>query len=75
MAKTTCRCGEVLSNHQIPNDVELIVYTSRQWDNVASLTFVEEIPDPDIDIWQCPKCKRLLYFESGKLCKVYNVEP
>ncbi len=64
LARTICRCGEVLSNHRIPNDVELIVYTSKQWEEATQVTFVEDIPDPNLDVWQCPKCDRLLFLSQ-----------
>ena len=54
MARTTCKCGEVLSNHSIPNDIQLIVYTDKEWD---------KIPDPQYDVWRCPNCKRIAVYD------------
>lgn len=32
MARMNCRCGMYLSNHEAPNDIQLIVYTDREWE-------------------------------------------
>jgi len=32
--KMTCRCGEYLSNQQAPNNIQLCVYTDREWDSI-----------------------------------------
>ena len=32
MAKMVCKCGTVLSTISAPNDVQLRVYTDREWD-------------------------------------------
>jgi len=74
MAKVQCRCGEILSNHQFPNDIELIVYTSRQWESVEKALSYEDTPEPDFDVWKCSNCERLLFFDEGKLIKTYSLE-
>ena len=30
MARITCKCGAYLSNHEAPNDIELVVYTDKE---------------------------------------------
>lgn len=34
MARMTCKCGKQLSNHDAPNDVNLRVYTDREWEEI-----------------------------------------
>lgn len=74
----TCKCGEVLSNSLAPNDVELIVFTDQEWDNIINLEQVDPLglPDPGYDVWRCPKCERIYVFEPGndKAIKVYKLE-
>ena len=33
MARMTCTCGAKLDNHEAPNDVELRVYTDKEWED------------------------------------------
>ena len=67
MARMNCKCGEILSNSEAPNDVELRVYTDREWDNILSVDTINtwKIPLPKYDVWRCPKCERVLVFEEG----------
>lgn len=37
MAKMTCRCGELLSNNDALNDIELKVYTDKEWDDILNV--------------------------------------
>ncbi len=32
MAKMNCKCGYVLSTTEVPNDIELWVYTDKEWE-------------------------------------------
>lgn len=34
MARMTCTCGAKLDNHEAPNDVELRVYTDKEWEDI-----------------------------------------
>ena len=36
MARMTCKCGKLLDNHEAPNDIELIVYTDKEWDAICN---------------------------------------
>lgn len=77
MARMTCRCGKVLSNSLAPNDIELRVFTDKEWDaiNIGQVdTF--DLPDPKYDVWKCPQCERLYFFEKGNdsAVKVYKLE-
>jgi hypothetical protein len=74
----TCRCGEELSNSQAPNDIQLRVYSDKEWDEILSVDIIEtwKIPLPTYDVWKCPKCERLYVYEDGKgsPIKVYGLE-
>ena len=78
MARMQCKCGEGLSNSLVPNDVELTVYTDREWDAILENDVIEtwKIPLPTYDVWRCPVCERLYVFEKGcnKAIKVYALE-
>ena len=69
MARMVCSCGKLLSNGQSPNDIELWVYTDREWDEMFSgIDNIEpyRIPLPRREVWRCPKCESIYVFEHGK---------
>ena len=72
-----CKCGEVLSNSETPNDIELIVYTNKEWDEILSVDTIDtcKIPLPRYEVWKCPKCERIYVFENGnnKAVKEYQL--
>ena len=78
MAKMICRCGALLSNHEAPNDLELVVYTDREWEKIMDCESIEPwmIPLPKHDVWRCPACKRI--YVLGEINKkplmVYRLE-
>lgn len=78
MARLNCKCGEILSNSMVPNDIELRVYTEKEWDEIMSVDNINtwEIPMPKKDVWKCPKCQRIYVFDedSDKAIKIYKVE-
>lgn len=78
MARFLCKCGETLSNSMAPNDVELRVYTDKEWDDIINLGAIDsvDIPFPKNDVWRCSKCERIYVFEAGKdaVKKVYKLE-
>lgn len=77
MARFLCKCGETLSNSQAPNDIQLKVYTDREWDGIINMGTIDtvDIPDPKYDIWRCPKCERVYVFnEDNTIRKVYILE-
>ena len=78
MARMTCRCGEILSNSLAPNDIELRVYTDKEWDKILEVDTINtwEIPLPTHDVWKCPKCKRVYVFKDGNdtAIKIYALE-
>jgi hypothetical protein len=56
MARMTCTCGMELSNHEVPNDIELVVYTDKEWDKICDCDTLEPwmIPRPKYKVWRCP---------------------
>lgn len=65
MARTTCKCGETLTNHLAPNDIQLVVYTRKEWDEICKCGSIEPwmIPFPKYDVWRCPVCKRIAVYD------------
>lgn len=76
MARLQCKCGETLSNSLAPNDVELRVYTDREWDEIINMGQIDaiDIPFPKREVWRCPKCERIYVFEGDTVKKTYVLE-
>jgi hypothetical protein len=77
LASFLCKCGKRLSNTAVPNDVELWVYTDREWvQKVESQAVIDpgDFPDPDHDVWRCSECERVYVFRNNRLIKVYVPE-
>lgn len=62
-----CKCGEILLNLIVPNDIQLRVYTDKEWDEIINMGEIDSIniPHPRFDVWKCPKCERIYVFENG----------
>lgn len=67
MARMTCICGAKLDNHDAPNDVELRVYTDKEWEDIFDGESIQPwmIPLPKYNVWRCPACKRIYVYEKG----------
>ncbi|SFF46770.1 hypothetical protein SAMN04487969_14521 [Paenibacillus algorifonticola] len=76
MAKMQCKCGEILSNSKDPNDVQLWVFTDKEFQDFSERAFNEEyiVYFPKYDVWKCNSCERIYFFENGKLVKSYILE-
>jgi hypothetical protein len=78
MARFHCRCGKILSNTLAPNEVELKVYTDKEWDDIINLGQIDsvDLPKPKRDVWKCPVCERVYVFDEGldSVAKVYALE-
>ena len=78
MARMECKCGEVLSNSMAPNDIQLRVYTDKEWDSILAKDTIKtwKIPLPTYDVWKCPKCERIYVFkeELDAAVKIYSLE-
>ena len=67
MARMTCRCGADLSNQEAPNDIELVVYTDKEWAKICACDSIQPwmIPSPQYEVWRCPVCKRIYVYQAG----------
>lgn len=75
----TCRCGNELSNVEVPNEINLVVYTDEEWESICNCDSIQPwmIPLPKYEVWRCPVCKRIYVFERGEALPsmVYCQEP
>ena len=62
-----CKCGNVISTTQCPNDVELRVYTDKEFDDIINMEINDplDIPRPKQDVLICPECKRIYVYNHG----------
>lgn len=77
MARLQCKCGATLSNSKAPNDVELRVYTDKEWDNIVNLGNAIDpvtIPFPRYDVWRCLNCERIYVFDQDTVIKTYILD-
>ena len=67
MARMICACGTELSNHETPNDIELVVYTDIEWNEICNCDSIQPwmIPTPKYEVWRCPVCKRIYVYEDS----------
>ncbi len=47
MAKMNCKCGCILSTTQAPNDIQLKVYTDKEWEKILDCDIVESWKIPE----------------------------
>lgn len=68
MARMTCTCGVQLDNHEAPNDIQLRVYTDKEWEKIFDCDSIQPwmIPSPRYDVWRCPICKSIYVYTEGK---------
>ncbi|AVK85174.1 hypothetical protein C3943_17385 [Lysinibacillus sp. B2A1] len=78
MARMKCKCGKILSTVQAPNDVQLRVYTDKEWEDIINMgdtIDVFAIPYPEKEVWRFNHCDRIFVFnEDNTVAKVYTVE-
>lgn len=77
MARLLCKCGQTLSNSLAPNDVQLKIYSDKEWDkiiNMGDMIDPTDIPDPRYDAWKCPTCERIYIFDGDRVIKRYVLE-
>lgn len=43
MANYYCKCGNRLNNSMVPNEVELRVYTDREWDDIINIGMMDSV--------------------------------
>ena len=73
MANYYCRCGNRLNNSVVPNDIELRVYTDKEWDDIINIGMMDsvDLPDPKYDVWRCPICERVYVFQDNRAINYY----
>ena len=66
MAKMRCSCGAELNNQKAPNDIQLRVYTDKEWNEICDCESIQPwmIPAPKYDVWRCPICKSIYVYEG-----------
>ena len=67
MARLKCKCGEIMWNGNVPNDIELWVYTDKKLECILEKDDISSFELPDLfeyNVWRCPKCKRLYVFDE-----------
>lgn len=78
MPKCRCKCGNLMITSAIPNDVELHVYTDREWDDIINMGVTDtlDIPHPKKEVWRCSQCGRIYVFGQGydPAIAVYKLE-
>ncbi|WP_240414933.1 hypothetical protein [Paenibacillus periandrae] len=77
MATFKCDCGKVLANSICPNDIQLILFTDREWENIrekVSNGFDIYDAEPQYDAWRCTECERIYFFKDNKLVFQYAIE-
>lgn len=76
MARMMCKCGETLSTVQVPNEIELFVYTDFEMDEINAMEINDplDIPDPEREVWRCPHCERIYVFDGNKVIRTYVLE-
>lgn len=77
MARLGCMCGAILSNVSSPNNVEFSVFSEWTISELGSADI--GVIEPDAEIWKCPECGRLCWFEKesvqGKWFKPEDTKP
>ena len=77
MASIECKCGDRLSDTEVPSEVVLHQYTDFEMHNILRDDSIDtiELAGRSTKIWQCPKCHRLYMFnETGRVIKIYSLE-
>jgi hypothetical protein len=77
MASIICKCGNRLSDSNVPSEIQYHVYSDREWIKIIELGVVETIslPAPEHDVWKCNNCNRIYVFnKKGDITKVYTLE-
>ncbi|MCL2015556.1 MAG: hypothetical protein FWG68_04845 [Defluviitaleaceae bacterium] len=79
MASMKCRCGKIVrdaaNEGSNANDVQLYIYNDYEWDEIMGMGVTDtfDLPEP-AEIWRCPTCERMYFFENNKVVKTYALE-
>ena len=80
MSRWFCICGNPMDDHNCPNENGYIVYSETEWDQISCQTDKEnrinwlDIPSPAYEVYQCPKCRRILVFKETNRCLSFKPE-
>jgi hypothetical protein len=77
MAKFECKCGNILSNSLVPNDVVFHQFSDKQMDKILERDSIETIELTGLSekIWKCSNCHRIYFFdEDNKVTQIYSLE-
>lgn len=77
MARFQCKCGNVLSNSLVPNEMEYHVFSDVEWDRIMAKDQVNtwELPEPRYPVWKCNSCNRFHVFnKQGERIATYIIE-
>lgn len=65
MPSIVCPCGERLGYGDIPNPIEWLVISDKEYDGYAGMIDSEDLYRKMRSILKCPRCRRLLVFWDG----------
>jgi|GEM_PF-1223041 len=67
MARMTCRCGQTITNGDVPGSVLLWVFTDHEWADLLRDDTIEtwRIPLPPREVWKCPVCQTIYVYPAG----------
>jgi uncharacterized protein with PIN domain len=77
MAKILCKCGQILSNSTVPNEVVIHMFTDKE---INEILVQDSVPAIELyrrsnEVWHCSNCDRLYFFDKNdKLEKIYRIE-
>ena len=78
MAGLKCKCGNRLSNTDVPSKNIILVYEKSYVQHVIDtqkkilLINFETLKDEKFEFWYCPKCKRVMKVENIPCGKVVS---
>lgn len=62
--RKTCKCGAILSDELIPNDMVYSVYLKEEWKNQLAEILGGPINKFIRTVWHCKECDRFYYWSS-----------
>ena len=80
MSRWTCKCGQYMNDHSIPDDNLFWAFSDKEWDTISELTDVVgninwySLPGPTYEIYKCPSCGRLMVFANSNQCLFFKPE-
>ncbi len=72
-----CKCGEIISDSLVPNDMAMHFFTDKQLHQILYENFIStiELAKTANKVWSCNNCGRLYFFgDNNEVIKVYALE-